>query len=104
MNLINLRVVVYKDPPQGYWVARCLEYNIGAQSDSLDGLHTAFEVTLLASVMWAKENGFDFFEKPEPAPEEFFTIWNDASSSPARYPIEINGVDKVKNAQLCLIG
>jgi hypothetical protein len=74
---LTIRVIVFRD--SGLWVARGLEYDIGAQAPDLDTLHARFEAALEAEMQMSLEDSGVPFAGVEPAPERFHEMWKQRS-------------------------
>ena len=86
-----VRVLVSK---QGdFWIAQCLEYDIGAQArgirDLLDNFELAFKAELAESF---KQTGKPFGDVP-PAPRKFHDIWDDDKAKLEKQVIERSEID-----------
>jgi len=72
----HLRVLVF---PEGYYyVAVCLEYGITVQAKTTKELLSRFEETIKAFALIARENGQLPFANLEPAPIEYWRLWESA--------------------------
>jgi len=72
----TISVVVFQDGP--WWVAQCLEYNIGTQAKSLPDLYYEVERTLVGRLTVAAELRVDPFESLPPAPKRYWTMFEHA--------------------------
>ena len=70
----TLRVVVFQE--DGFWVAQCLEHDIGAQAPSLDELQKRFELTVKAEIMRTLEATGAPLRGIDPAPRYFHDLWD----------------------------
>lgn len=70
----TLRVVVFQE--DGFWVAQCLEHDIGAQAPSLDELQKRFELTVRAEAMHTLEATGAPLRGIDPAPRYFHDLWD----------------------------
>ena len=78
-DTIAIRVVVFKD--DGNWVAQCLEYDIGAQAESMDLLNDRLKVVLMAEFKESMERHQAPFAGIDPAPERFQRMWERRAQS-----------------------
>lgn len=70
-------VLFERDP--GEWVAQCLQYDIGAQAESLPELMYEIQKALVGHMVIALESGLEPFECLSPAPEEYWGMWTKAT-------------------------
>lgn len=79
MTQKKIRAIAYRE--QDFWVAQCLEYDIRAQASSikqlLENLNTVLSETLKDSL----ERHRKPFAYVNPAPKEFFQMWDDRAGS-----------------------
>ena len=68
-DTISIRVVVFWD--EGKWVGQCLEYDIGAQADTIDDLNDRLQIVLKAELKESMERHGKPFEGIDKAPERF---------------------------------
>jgi hypothetical protein len=80
----TIRVIVFQDAD--YWVAQCLEYDIGAQADDVDTLMARLEVALKAEFNESMERHGKAFEGIEAAPQRFQSMWERRARSVAMTP------------------
>lgn len=73
----KISVVLFEREP-GHWVAQCLEYDIGAQADSLPELTYEIQRSLVGHMVIALENDLEPFECLPPAPDEYWGKWDQA--------------------------
>jgi hypothetical protein len=76
---IAIRVVVFKD--NDVWVAQCLEFDIGAQADSIDALTERLNAVLKAELKESVERNKMPFAGIAPAPQRFHTMWEHRTRS-----------------------
>ena len=76
---ITIRVVVFKD--NDVWVAQCLEYDIGAQADSIDALTARLNAVLKAEFKESMERHEMPFAGIAPAPQRFQMMWEHRTRS-----------------------
>lgn len=81
---ITIRVIVFKE--SDVWVAQCLEYDIGAQADSIDALTAQLNAVLKAEFKESMERHERPFAGIEPAPQRFHTMWEHRTRSLAIKP------------------
>ena len=68
-----IRAIIFRDGPS--WVGQCLEYDIGAQADSLEDLHARLRLAIKAERRESiKINGTPF-AGIDPAPKHFHDLW-----------------------------
>lgn len=72
-DTISIRVVVFQD--EGKWVGQCLEYDIGAQADSIDELSDRLQVVLKAELKESMDRHGKPFAGIDSAPERFQHMW-----------------------------
>jgi hypothetical protein len=72
-NTISIRVVVFQDG--GKWVGQCLEYDIGAQADTIDALNDRLQVVLKAELKESLDRHGTPFGGIDPAPARFQHMW-----------------------------
>ncbi len=70
----TLRVVMFQEGD--FWVAQCLEHDIGAQARSLDELQKRFELTIKAEATHTLEATGAPFHGIDPAPKYFHDLWD----------------------------
>ena len=85
-NSDMLRVVVFKDGDM--YVAQGLEHDICAQGPDLNTVHQRFLDTLDAERGMAAEDGKAELDL-EPAPQHFFTMWEERSKFSS--PVDLEG-------------
>ncbi len=73
MDRTKIRAVVFQDG--GMWVGQCLEYDIGAQADSLEKLDRYLEIAIAATRRESRERSGKEFAGVPPAPEHFRKLW-----------------------------
>lgn len=73
----ELRVVYYQEDER--WVAQCLEYDIGAQAESLSELAMIFGLTLRMEQQESLKRHGTPFAGIDPAPEYFQKMWENRS-------------------------
>ena len=73
-DTISIRVVVFQD--EGKWVGQCLEYDIGAQADTIDDLNDRLQVVLKAELKESLERHGLPFGGIDRAPERFQHMWD----------------------------
>lgn len=79
-NAAPIRAVLFQD--DGVWVGQCLEYDIGAQADTLDELRIRLRLVIdLERDESARQNGM-LFAGIGPAPSHFFDKWEAAPLVP----------------------
>lgn len=70
----EIRVVVFRDGDM--WAGQCLEYDIGAQADSLEKLDRYLEIAIAATRRESRERNGKAFAGVPPAPEYFRKLWD----------------------------
>lgn len=75
----GLRVVIFSE--EGKWIAQCLEYDIGAQADTLDDLITFLELTVKHEMRESEVRNGEPFAGIPPAPERFHKMWERRSGA-----------------------
>ena len=91
--MIKISVILFERDP-GEWVAQCLEYDIGAQADSLPNLFYELQKSLMGHIVIACECGREPFDCLPPAPAEYWDKWQQqkhAAVRPAAVPFRIPG-------------
>jgi hypothetical protein len=81
-----VRVVIFKDA--GYFVAQCLEHDIGAQASSLDVLRGRFAATFEAERTESLARTGEEFGGIGPAPQMYFDLW-EKSAREAQAPMKV---------------
>ena len=74
MDGTEIRVVVFRDGDM--WAGQCLEYDIGAQADSLEKLDRYLDVAIAAARRENLERNGKEFAGVSPAPEHFHKLWD----------------------------
>jgi hypothetical protein len=82
---ITIRVVVFKD--NDVWVAQGLEFDIGAQADSIDALTERLDAVLKAEFKESFERHEMPFAGVPQAPQRFHTMWEHRTRSLAIKPM-----------------
>ena len=80
----GIRVVILREGD--YWVAQCLEYDIGAQAKNLRDLRAHLDLTLQAELQESLNRHGEPFAGIDPAPKYFHDLWE--SRSGAFMPVE----------------
>ena len=75
----ELHVVVFQE--EEYWVAQCIEYDIGAQGKTLDDMIAHFALTVDAELRESAEREIMPFSSIDPAPPYFKKMWDGRSST-----------------------
>lgn len=70
----EIRVLITKE--NGYWVAQCLEYDIGVQSLDPDKLPRRLAAAIEAERQQSLQRHGKAFAGISPAPEHFFREWD----------------------------
>lgn len=89
---MDIRMVVF--PDDNAWVAQCLEYDIGAQGDSVEEVTARFEAALMANILESIKRTGEPFGGIDPAPEYFNDKWNsrvDGYSGHKQLPVDDQG-------------
>jgi len=76
MPSYKFHVVVFED--RGYWVAQCLERNMGAASKDPRELRSKLERVLRGQIAADRERGVEPFSTLPPAPRRFWTLFQSA--------------------------
>ena len=63
----------------GEWVAQCLQYDIGAQAETLADLAYQLQRSIVGHIVIALENGLEPLECLPPAPDEYWEMWRKAT-------------------------
>ena len=74
MDRTEIRVVVFRDGDM--WAGQCLEYDIGAQADSLEKLDRYLEIAIAETRRESRERNGEAFAGVPPAPEHFRKLWD----------------------------
>lgn len=69
-----LDAVLFEREP-GCWVGQCLQYDLGAQAETLPALVYELQRVLVGHLVVAIENGEEPFENLDSAPEEYWQKW-----------------------------
>lgn len=69
----TVRVLIFQD--HGWWVAQCLEYDIGAQAEDRNELFKRLTATLAIEASHTEERFGAAFAGIDRAPQEFFDRW-----------------------------
>lgn len=75
----SLRVIVCEH--DGHWTAQALEYDIGAQANSLEELARRFHVTIQLDRQYSIDKFGEAFKGIEPAPQFFHDLWETADQN-----------------------
>tara|TARA_R110000787_G_scaffold36855_5_gene93823 strand:- start:242 stop:538 length:297 start_codon:yes stop_codon:yes gene_type:complete len=73
----TLRTVIFKDGDS--WVGQCLEYDIGAQANSLEELHRRLRIVIAAERAESTKQNGAAFAGIDPAPKYFHDMWEKRS-------------------------
>lgn len=73
MDGTEIRIVVFRHGDM--WAGQCLEYDIGAQADSLDKLHMYLDITIATTRRESLERHGKAFAGVPRAPEHFHKLW-----------------------------
>ncbi len=76
---VNARVVVYQEGSQ--WIAQCVDFDIAAQADTMNGALRRFDMAYVAHMAHCEEIGKNFDAEVGPAPKQFETIWGTSEMS-----------------------
>ena len=68
-----IRVIIFREGD--FWVAQCLEYDIGTQAKDLDELQAQFELTFRVELKESVERNGEAFKGIPPAPPHFHKMW-----------------------------
>lgn len=100
-DAFKIRVITCKDGDN--WVAQCLEYDIGAQGDSIEDVTAKFQMALIANLQESVEKSGVPFEGIEPAPQYFEKLWANRSdySSQKNVPYNTNNGSVDMDMALC---
>lgn len=72
----SINVLVFKDGD--FWCGQCLQYNISAQTESLDGIERELRRLMIGHVVASREVGNEPFEDLPPAPEKYWKMYEEA--------------------------
>jgi hypothetical protein len=75
----QIRVIIAKEGD--YWVAQCLEYDIGAQARELDQLRNRLVAAMDAEYKESMRRHGKAFAGIDPAPRYFRDLWNHRSKT-----------------------
>jgi hypothetical protein len=75
----QIRVLVAKEGD--YWVAQCLEYDIGAQARDLDQLRNRLIATIEDEFEESMHRRGKLFDGIDPAPQYFHELWTKRAKS-----------------------
>ena len=75
----ELRVVVFQE--DGYWVAQCIEYDIGAQGKTFRDMAMHFALTLGLDLDESLNRHGEPFAGIDPAPAYFEKMWEQRAST-----------------------
>jgi hypothetical protein len=81
----NIRVVFYQE--DDFWIAQCLEYDIGTQAKTFAEAQASFERTFAAEIQYSARKGEATFASIEAAPAHFHELWDGKPGSPA--PVDV---------------
>ena len=87
-----IRAIIFRDGHA--WIGQCLEFDIGAQAESLDELRARLKVAVDADRRESIRRGGEPFEGIDPAPQHFHDMWERRSGDYT--PIAGNAVSSVK--------
>ena len=82
---IKLDVILFESK-NGMWSAQCLQYDIAAQADSFHGILYEFERVVISNVALSHELGRKPFEGMKEAPQEFWQLYESASTNVTKTP------------------
>lgn len=71
--MLQLRILVLKDGP--WYVAQCLEYDLGAEAKSLDDALYEMEKTVVAQIFFDLKHGRQPFSTLSPAPPTYLEMF-----------------------------
>lgn len=72
----NIQVVIFQDDK--WWVAQCLQYDIGAQADNPTEVLYQLERSLVGHVAICGHVGKEPFVDLPPAPQKYWSLWDGA--------------------------
>ena len=75
----ELRVVVFQE--EGYWIAQCIEYDIGAQGKTYRDMAEHFALALTLELGESTNRHGEPFAGIDPAPAYFQRLWEQRSST-----------------------
>ena len=75
----KLRVVVFQE--DGYWVAQCIEYDIGAQGKTFRDMTMHFALTAALDLDESVNRHGELFAGIDPAPAYFEKMWEQRAST-----------------------
>ncbi len=91
-----IRAVLFKDGHA--WCGQCLEYDIGAQADSLDELHSRLRVAIDAERDESIARNGEAFKGIDAAPQYYFDMWDRRSGL---FTPTVDGDDSEVELALC---
>lgn len=71
--------VILMEREHGHWVAQCLQYDLGAQGESLADLEYQLERVMNGYAAICLENGVEPFSDLDSAPPEYWDLWRKAT-------------------------
>ncbi len=77
MVQIKIDAVLFESEP-GYWVGQYLQYDIGAQAESLPDLAYEMDRAIVGHVVICMHNNVEPFSDVQAAPQEYWDMWNEA--------------------------
>ena len=81
MTQFTVRVLIIKDEETGFWVARCLEYDIAAHGKSIKQVQEAFERAFSGQMQANVHHGLDPLDNVPPAPGYVHELWESAEAA-----------------------
>lgn len=85
MEEYRINAILFERDP-GEWVAQCLEYDIGAQADTLPNLFYELQRSLVGHVAMCLQHGQKPFESLPSAPPEYWEKWRRETYVPITPP------------------
>lgn len=71
-------IKVYVSQEQGFWVANAIDFDIAAQSETLDGLIENMIYAIETEIVILKENKLEFSHQCGPAPDQYLNAYKNS--------------------------
>jgi len=79
--MLHLRILVLQDGP--WWVAQCLEYDLGAEAKSLDDALYEMEKTIVGQIFFDIKHDRVPFSTLPPAPARYVELFHMPQGAPS---------------------